>query len=162
MILHPLQSEDIHAIQDYLVTKITLLLSVTADDAQWQNQYDAQEAIDPHLWASRNAFLWDYTLARFIAAVHIKRYQVLEHASPEEQFLEEFVQAVAVGDHRSAGGLWDGMNEFSGAASTVGTNRPLTRRLREIAPTTDLVTVMRTLPPALPHRHSHTPQERTS
>lgn len=148
---HPYRTDDIHTIQDYLVTKIQLLLASGADDTQWTHQYEAQRTVDPTAWVRQNAFLWDFTLARFIAAAHIKKYDVLQAATPGEQFLEEFVQAVSSANHASALGLWDGMNEFAGGESLLPTSKPLTRRVRELNPISDLAEVARNLPPEYEH-----------
>lgn len=148
---HPFRTDDVHTIQDYLVTKVQLLLAAEADEHVWAHQYDAQRTIDPTSWVRQNAFLWDYTLARFIAAAHVRRYSIFELASPGAQLLEEFVQAVHYGEHASALSLWDGMNEFVSEGTILPTTAPLTRRIRELNPISDLADVAANLPPEYEH-----------
>lgn len=150
---HLLKSDDIHTIQDYFVTKIHFLLATHAEPAEWEQQYRAQREIDLVAWVRQNAFLWDYTLARYIAAVHIRPYTVLEHATPAEQFMEEFVHAVSLADGTGALGVWDGINEFAEADAhdTLPSSEPLMHRIRALNPDCDLAEVTRNLPEEYEH-----------
>lgn len=111
---------------------IVRLLESGAGRARWQRARERERER-----AHGGAYLWDVTVARFIAATHVKSYHVFEPASPGEQFLEEFVQAVASRRYASARTLWEGMNEFAGSSTQSAASRPLMRRLRELAPAID-------------------------
>lgn len=87
----------------------------------------------------------------FVAAAHLKQYSVFELASPASQFLEEFIQAVHQGEHVSALSLWQGMNEFAGEGAFLPTTAPLTTRVRELNPVSDLARVSARLPAEYDH-----------
>ncbi|MCE7483569.1 hypothetical protein LZG07_16865 [Microbacterium profundi] len=152
---------EVHAMQCHFVTGVMQLFTSDADDARWRREYRAQCAQSPTESARQHAFLWDFTVARFIAAAHIKRYHVLQQAAPSEQFLEEFVQAVAAAHHRSAWALWEGMNEFAGGTTTLATHRPLRRRIREVTPAIGGSEILRALPPEFVHPDDEMTTERT-
>ncbi|WP_431792057.1 hypothetical protein [Microbacterium paraoxydans] len=115
---------------DDMAMAIIRLLESSAGRRQWERARERRRA-------HGGAYLWDVTVARFIAATHVKSYHVFESASPAEQFLEEFVQAVASRRYASARTLWEGMNEFAGSSTQSAASRPLMRRLRELAPAID-------------------------
>lgn len=152
---HPLRTSDVHTIQDYFVTKIHLLVASGADDAQWRHQWEAQHAVDPLVWDAQNAFLWDYTLGRFIAAAHRTRQSVQE--AQEESPLEQFIHAVHAGDHASALERW---REARGDRDEPPA-RTLTGRLREMHLTKDLAGVSANLPPEYPAARERSRSERT-
>ncbi|WP_372983857.1 hypothetical protein [Microbacterium sp.] len=135
-----------HAFEEFtsgrqLAGTIAGLLESGASRRQWHRSRAIQSG------TRQGAYEWDFTVAQFIAAAHVKKYHVFELSSPEEQFLEEFVQAVASRRYAAARTLWAGMNEFAGGSKHAATSRPLLRRLRELAPQIDPAGALATIAP---------------
>ena len=51
--VHPLQTDDIDAIQDHLVRTVAQLLTTRANTAQWRSEYAAHGRIDANRWDSQ-------------------------------------------------------------------------------------------------------------
>jgi hypothetical protein len=110
------QARAVSSRSDDTTRGIVRLLESDAGRGRWQRARERERA-------HGGAYLWDVTVARFIAATHVKSYHVFEPASPGEQFLEEFVQAVASRRYASARTLWEGMNEFAGSSTQSAASR---------------------------------------
>lgn len=146
---HPLATDDTHLIQDYLVTKLTFFLAAGADDGEWQHELDEQQSISGEQWERQNAFLLDYTVARFLAASD--RPDADDTLlRPDGRFVREFVRAVDLQDHVNAEALWNEMNETAASIET-GADAPsaihLLPELRTQAGRLDLSRAVGNLPP---------------
>lgn len=105
---HPLLGEDYSLIQDYLLTKIVLALNTDLDASGWDHEIDALERESTSFWVRRNALLFDYTLARLLAACPVGDNNPAEPSFEEsdENFVRDFVAAVTHQDSGAAEYLW--------------------------------------------------------
>jgi hypothetical protein len=146
--LHPLATEDTHLIQDYLVTKLTFLLASGAHDDEWQHELDGQQTISGVQWERQNAFLFDYTVARFLATSS-RPDPDDALLSPGRRFVQDFVHAVDIQDHVTAEALWHELNEpvTTTAGPRVPSTIQLILELRARARRLDLSRTVTQLPP---------------
>lgn len=154
MLTHPLADDDYHLVQDYLATKITFLLAKNSDHDEWEHEIRTQELTVGHEWGQRNAFLFDFTLARFLRA--------LTMASPEatpttpgvgqnDRFVGDFCDVVT---HHplAAEAMWRDHNGDSRGAETgarLPSTMALLMRLLRVAPASDLRAAVQHLPAEL-------------
>ena len=125
---HPLQQEDYHLIQDYMITKAVMCLATNASLAEWEHEIAGIQEASGEQWLRCNAMLLDYTLARILAAYG--RNAHLAEADPAgstEAFVRSFVAAVAAQDHARAEELWVAANENT--TQLTGTRMPSTTPL---------------------------------
>ncbi|GAA0497629.1 MULTISPECIES: hypothetical protein [Microbacterium] len=133
---HPLQQEDYHLVQDYMITKAVMCLATNASLTEWEHEITGMQVASGEQWLRRNAMLFDYTLARILAAygrdAHLAEADL---AGPTEAFVRRFVAAVAAQNQSSAEELWVTANE--NAARLTGTRMrsttPLLIRVRQTA-----------------------------
>jgi hypothetical protein len=133
---HLLQEEDYHLIQDYMLTKAVICLATSADLAEWEHEVAGMREASGEQWLRHNAMLWDYTLARILAAYGQDEHLAeADPAGPTEAFVRRFVAAVAAQDHTSAEELWVAANK--GTTQLTGTRMrsatPLLIRVRQTA-----------------------------
>ena len=125
---HPLQQEDYHLIQDYLITKAVMCLATHASLAEWEHEIAGIQEASGEQWLRRNAMLLDYTLARILAAYGRNAHLAeADPAGPTEAFVRSFVAAVAAQDHTSAEELWVAANKNT--TQLTGTRMPSTTPL---------------------------------
>ena len=86
---HPLQQEDYHLIQDYLITKAVMCLATNASLAEWEHEIAGIQEATGEQWLRRNALLLDYTLARILAAYGRNAHLAeADPAGPTEAFVK--------------------------------------------------------------------------
>ena len=125
---HPLQQEDYHLIQDYLITKAVMCLATNASLVEWEHEIAGIQEASGEQWLRRNAMLLDYTLARILAAYGRNAHLAeADPAGPTEAFVRSFVEAVGAQDHTSAEELWVAANENT--TQLTGTRMPPTTPL---------------------------------
>ena len=125
---HPLQQEDYHLIQDYMLTKAVMCLATNANLVEWEHEIAGMQEASGEQWLRRNAMLLDYTLARILAAYGRNAHLAeADRAGPTEAFVRSFVAAVAAQDHASAEGLWVAANENT--TQLIGKRMPSTTPL---------------------------------
>lgn len=125
---HPLQQEDYHLIQDYMITKAVMCLATNASLAEWEHEIAGVQEASGEQWLRRNAMLLDYTLARILAAYGRNAHLAeADPAGPTEAFVRSFVAAVAAQDHVRAEELWVAANENT--TQVTGTRMPSTTPL---------------------------------
>lgn len=134
MFVHPLARADEHLIQDFMLTKIALLLARGADSAEWLFELEAMDEHSEGGASDEHAFLFVYTAARYFVAVTradstaFSPLDATVGASPA--YFGEFTAAVAANDTVQARALWVaepfGANE-TGAEHTLST--PVIRRI---------------------------------
>ncbi|WP_458040604.1 MULTISPECIES: hypothetical protein [Bacteria] len=112
---HPLLGEDYSLIQDYLLTKIVLALNTDLDTSGWDHEIDAFERESTSFWVRRNALLFDYTLARLLAACpNPTPAPDPKGAGPQVTFVSDFVGAVTQQDASTAEYVWAEVNAGHG------------------------------------------------
>jgi hypothetical protein len=110
MFVHPLARADEHLIQDFMLTKVAILLARRADSAEWQFELDAMDEQSEGGASDEHAFLFVYTAARYYVAVTradaaaLFSVDTADAASPA--FFGAFTAAVAANDTVSARALW--------------------------------------------------------
>lgn len=109
MFIHPLARDDQHLIQDFMLTKIALLLAQHSERGEWEFE---MSAMDDHANAApsgRHTFLFIYTIVRYRVA--LLRAQSSDRsegdlAASEASFTAAFTDAVAHDDTALALELW--------------------------------------------------------
>lgn len=122
---HLLLRDDHHLIQDFILTKATLLLAQNASTAEWSFEIEAIRARSLEKWADHNAFLCAYTLARYTVALWAVRDLRNPHqgsppdwstgdgvATHHSDFAGSFVAAVQNGRGEDAAALWATASPF--------------------------------------------------
>lgn len=66
---HPLVRGDDALVQDIVLTKVTLLLAQNSSGEEREFEIAAMRDLSKQMWEQRNAFLFDFTLARFAIAL---------------------------------------------------------------------------------------------
>ena len=107
--VHPLERDDVPLIEDFLLTKATLLMTQKAPIAEWLFEIEAMAVLSGERW-ERNHFLLGHTVARLIAA---QKSQGI-HSAPEREpttailtaFLDEFTHSVGQDDVAAAHRIW--------------------------------------------------------
>lgn len=156
MLTHPLADENYHLVQDYLATKITFLLAKNSGLDEWEHEIRTHELTAGHEWGCRNAFLFDFTLARFLGALSTASPQATA-ATPgigqNDRFVIDFCDVVT---HRplAAEAVWSNHNGASPATENgarLPSTMALLMRLLRVAPNSDLRNAVQHLPPELAH-----------
>lgn len=149
MTAHPLTAEDYHLIQDYMVTKVALLLTAQAGLPEWRHEIDAMQSQSGEYWQRRNALLFDYTLGRFLAAALSRPPEPdATPLPPAEQFVRDFVSTVLRQDYVTAELLWADANTATGESGTrLPSTTTLVLRLGQLARHVDLPATFASLPP---------------
>ena len=124
---HPLTRGEDALTQDFILTKVTLLLADGASAREWDFEIEAMRATTTDEARNRIAFLLDHTLARYIAA-----FGQNAHAAPDAaaaapaaaahltSLAREFTDAVHAEDFRASGNIWSAIRDI-GAPATVPT-----------------------------------------
>jgi hypothetical protein len=149
---HPLTGEDYTLIQDYLLTKIVLALNADLDTPGWDHEIDTLQRESHSFWVRRNALLFDYTLARLLAACpNTTTEPDPEVLGPNEAFIRDFVSAAAHQDSTAAEHLWAEANSGSsiGDGTRLPTTIPLLARLRQAWGNVHARTVLDNIPDEL-------------
>jgi hypothetical protein len=149
---HPLTGEDYTLIQDYLLTKIVLALNAHLDSKGWDHEIDVLQRDSRTFWVRRNALLFDYTLARLLAASALSSAVPDPSVTgPNESFIRDFVSAVSHQDPIAAESLWAEANNGSrtGDGVRLPSTIPLLARLRLAWEHVDARTVLDNLPDEL-------------
>ncbi len=110
MFVHPLARTDQHLIQDFMLTKITLLLARHAEHAEWEFELRAMDGKSREGSSQGHAFLFIYTVARYYVAV-TRAYaesNTSEAGSDRDEstFFGDFIDAVASNDPKRALTRW--------------------------------------------------------
>jgi hypothetical protein len=109
MFVHPLARSDQHLIQDFMLTKIVLLLAREADEAEWIFEMKSMDEKASGSETRENVFLFVYTVTRHhIAALraNAERSDAAERVSTVAPFLANFRDAVAANAPQHAHALW--------------------------------------------------------
>ncbi len=110
MFIHPLARTDQHLIQDFMLTKITLLLARHAEHAEWEFELTAMDDKSRERSSQGHAFLFIYTVARYYVAVTRAHAEFnTSETGPdrdESTFLGDFIDAVASNDPTRALTRW--------------------------------------------------------
>ena len=110
MFIHPLARTDQHLIQDFMLTKITLLLARHAEHAEWEFELTAMDDKSREGSSQGHAFLFIYTVARYYVAVtRAHAESSTSETSPdrdESPFSGDFIDAVASNDPKRAMTRW--------------------------------------------------------
>lgn len=110
MFIHPLARTDQHLIQDFMLTKITLLLARHAEHAEWEFELTAMDDKSREGSSQGHAFLFIYTVARYYVAV--TRAHADSNTSEtgpdrdESTFFGDFIDAVASNNPKRALTRW--------------------------------------------------------
>jgi len=110
MFVHPLARADEHLIQDFMLTKIALMLARRADSDEWLFELEVMDEQSQGGASDEHAFLFVYTAARYFVAVTradataFIPLDVSDAASPS--YFGEFTAAVAANDAARARALW--------------------------------------------------------
>lgn len=127
--VHPLARNDRYLIQEFMLTKIILLVARDADESEWAFEL---ELMDTNLGDARgreHIFLFAYTVARYCLAVAHAQPIEVDHNSTTtgagSPFVNEFLVAVDAGAFIRALSLW----ETSGFSSETDVSAPVIRRL---------------------------------
>jgi hypothetical protein len=103
---HPLSRSDVALVQDLFLTKIVMLRSGSADPGEWRFELAELERLSADTWKSRNAFLFDYTLARLIAVDATTSRETPTALAGSPSSIRDFVEAVASDDASAARDAW--------------------------------------------------------
>ncbi len=161
MLIHPLADADPHLVQDYMATKITFLLAKRSGLDEWEHEIETQENAVGHDWGRRNAFLFDFTLARFLSAL---KSAIADSASTKpavtdpddrvcnarrtDRFISEFCDVVS---HHplAAEAVWSSYNRETGdprPGERLHSTTTLVERIVQVAPSSELITAVQHLP----------------
>lgn len=138
MTTHPLAQEDQELIQDLMLTKVVFLLASGAEMPEWQFELRAMESLSEHRWNDGNAFLFDYTLGRVLAAI-LKASGTPQlgdvDGQPQRQaeFLQRFVHLISHDDQRNTEDLWQEHEDptAAGDSHSLVTTLALIRSLQQ-------------------------------
>lgn len=149
---HLLTQDDLELIQDYMLTKITFLLTKESDIQEWQFEIREQERLSEGRWEGRNAFLFGFTTARFLAAIE-ETQEPSESANDQplaespDTPVEEFVAAVRQQDSSHAEDVWNAQRSVAQAEAAAGTwTLALVSRLLRATPAAHLQDSVARLP----------------
>ena len=154
MLTHPLADDDYHLVQDYLATKMTFLLAKNSGSDEWEHEIRTQELTVGHEWGQRNAFLFDFTLARFLGALTITSPEVTPTTPGVGQndcFVGDFCDVVSR-HPLSAEAMWRDHNGDSPGGETgmrLPSTMALLMRLLRVAPRSNLRAAVQHLPAEL-------------
>ena len=139
----PTVVDDVVRIQDYFVTRTTLLIATRAEPREWQAVFEAAQRSSGDDWAARDGLLFDVTLARWVIAT-----QRIEGVGWQgaRTAATAFTEAVAAGAAPAARSMW--------RAEFLGGPTRLTIRLLEqiylLDAATHATTALQQLPAAYP------------
>ncbi|TFC30280.1 hypothetical protein E3O53_10175 [Cryobacterium sp. TMT2-18-3] len=110
MFVHPLARTDQHLIQDFMLTKIALLLARHAEREEWVFEMRAMDEKAREGSSGGPAFLFVYTVARYYIAVTCTQSEAPvdtgSFGKPRPTFVDDFTGAVAANDSQRALSLW--------------------------------------------------------
>lgn len=110
MFVHPLARTDQHLIQDFMLTKITLLLARHAEHSEWEFELTAMDEKTREGSSQGHAFLFIYTVARYYVAVTRAHAESnTSETGPDRDdstFFGDFIDAVASNDPKRALARW--------------------------------------------------------
>ena len=110
MFIHPLARTDQHLIQDFMLTKITLLLARHAEHAEWEFELTAMDDKSREGSSQGHAFLFIYTIARYYVAVTRAHAESNDSETGPDRddstFFGDFIDAVASNDPKRALTRW--------------------------------------------------------
>lgn len=109
MFVHPLARSDQHLIQDFMLTKIVLLLARKADEAEWVFEMKAMDDRASGSDTRGNPFLFIYTVTRYyigVSRAHAEMSGTAEMVSALTPFLANFRDAVAADASQHALAVW--------------------------------------------------------
>lgn len=109
MFVHPLARSDQHLIQDFMLTKIVLLLAREADEAEWVFEMKAMDDKASGSDSRDNVFLFIYTVTRYYIGVlraQAEGSDAAERMPALTPFLSTFTHAVATHASQHALELW--------------------------------------------------------
>ncbi|TFB63069.1 hypothetical protein E3N86_05465 [Cryobacterium sp. Hz7] len=110
MFVHPLARTDQHLIQDFMLTKIALLLARHAERSEWIFEMRAMDEKAREGSSGGPAFLFVYTVARYYIAVTRTQPEAPADTGrlgkPRSTFVDDFTDAVAANDPQRALSLW--------------------------------------------------------
>lgn len=110
MFVHPLARTDQHLIQDFMLTKITLLLARHAEHAEWEFELKAMDDKSREGSSQGRSFLFIYTVVRYYVAVTRAHAESNSSetgpARDESTFFGDFIDAVASNDPKRALTRW--------------------------------------------------------
>ncbi|MFS4506157.1 hypothetical protein ACMA46_07960 [Clavibacter sp. Sh2141] len=102
--VHPLARLDAHLVQDFMLTKITLLCAQDADLDEWRFELAAMDDASAPDTRSGNTFLFALTLLRYL---HALTCATTPDAAPDLlTFPPGFLDAVTSGDGPQAAAIW--------------------------------------------------------
>jgi hypothetical protein len=157
MTTHPLSQSDIELVQDLFLTKIVMLRSGSAEADEWRFELAELERLSADTWASRNAFLFDYTAARLISADAAARsHEVATALSGTPSSVAAFVGAVAAGDATAARAVWTGSPAVSDDRWDAGLTAALIRLLTDRHVVDSSIPDLELLPPVPGDAHGAT------
>ncbi|MEX1080012.1 MAG: hypothetical protein WED09_12995 [Homoserinimonas sp.] len=112
MFVHPLARDDQHLIQDFMLTKIALLLARHAADNEWLFEMQAMDNQSKEGHGRGHPFLFIYTLARYYVAAGRLHSDAaggteFEPVQSADSFYSDFADAVASNDCQKALDLWE-------------------------------------------------------
>lgn len=157
MTITPLSQDDYDAIQEYMSNRIAGLLEANAPTRDWEIEVTREQEQSAGQWETRNGFLFDYTLGRFLHAVraaHTARYGPDDSGQTtltgNEQFAYDFIDAIARQDATSAESRWQQFNGLpywpDRPPIALPSTFALISRLQITAPTVQLADVTARLP----------------
>lgn len=127
---HPLTRGDDALTQDFILTKVTLLLAHGASAREWDFEIEAMRATTTDQARNRIAFLLDYTLARYIAAfdqnAHTAPDATVPAAARLSSLAREFTDAVHAENFRASGNIWSASQDIDDPATVPTRNFTLT------------------------------------
>lgn len=107
--IHPLARDDQHLIQDFMLTKIALLLAQHAERSAWEFEMAAMDDQASAAPSGPHTFLFIYTVARYRVALLRAQSSDLnesELATNDAPFMADFTKAIAHNDAALALNLW--------------------------------------------------------
>jgi len=135
MFIHPLLRDDLRLIQDFMLTKITLLLAQNASGDEWAFEIRTMQELSGVPWDAHNGLLFDYTLARFIAAGSSQGEPVDESAQPANSplgsLVTNFIDSVNDEDNVQAHRVWDLVTPEDRATATFALVARLQNKLKD-------------------------------
>ena len=134
---HPLTRGDDALTQDFMLTKVTLLLARGASAREWDFEIEAMRATATDQSRDRIAFLLDYTLARYIAAFDQSVPSAPPPAvtAPLSSFARAFTDAVCAENFRVSENIWSASRDIDDPATVprCDLTRTLLDALRSLA-----------------------------
>ncbi|MCS5498620.1 hypothetical protein NY547_15320 [Cnuibacter physcomitrellae] len=95
--------DEVVRIQDYFVTRTTLLIASRAEPREWQAVFEAAQRASGDEWRSRDGLLFDVTLARWVIATQRITGEGWKGARTAAT---AFTEAVSAGAAPAARSMW--------------------------------------------------------